>query len=30
MACSGHCWVRVYENGAWYLICLNCPEKKPE
>jgi hypothetical protein len=30
MACTGHCWVRVYQNGAWYLQCLNCPELRPE
>lgn len=30
MACTGHCWVRMYIDGAWYLICLNCPERLSE
>lgn len=30
MACPGHCWVRMYIAGLWYLICLNCPEQRAE
>ncbi len=30
MACPGHCWVRMYADGVWFLLCLNCGEQRPE
>ncbi len=30
MACPGHCWLRQYIAGLWYLVCINCQERRPE
>lgn len=29
MCCDKPCWVRVYQDGAWYYRCLNCPKLTP-